>query len=103
MNNQTKTQKHVKGLAGRILTLKEYSKKINTEFLNSSTQSNEFRIDLADINTLVLRELSVLLFCKEYAEQRNGKLVLTNVSDTLNEYFELTRTEGCFTIRPASV
>ncbi len=79
-----------------LLSLKEYRHKINAAFTSSSTLENEFYIDLSGFNTLILQELSALLFCKQYTKQRNGKLILTNVSAVLNDFFELTRTDRYF-------
>jgi len=99
-NNQLKNEKE---LSGTFLSFKEYRQKINTDFTRSSVLNKEFCIDLKGKNTLVLQELSVLLFCKQYTEQLHGTLVLTNVSAILKEFFELTRTDGCFIIKSVSV
>jgi anti-anti-sigma regulatory factor len=102
-NNNIQKPVAMNGLKILALSLKEYRQKINSTFSNDPALNNELFIDLSGVNTLVLQELSSLLFYQQYAEQRNGNIVLTNVSSVLYEFFELTRTDRCFIIRPVLV
>lgn len=81
------------------LTKKEYAKLINR--MQKKESYPAFTLDLTGVFSLTADKLSMLVYCKNYAEQRGVRLILQGVSPTLYAFFELTRMNNFFVLLPS--
>lgn len=84
------------------LTKKEYAKLIS-EMQKKGDYYSVFTIDLNGILSLTADKLSMLVYCKQYADQKGVRIVLRGVSPTLAAFFELTRMHNFFATASGSL
>jgi len=84
-------------LADEPLTRKAYKHVVNTVMVDRA-EPQELHIDLSGIDTMTLKELSDLIFYMNYAQAHGVRLLLIYVSNILNQFFALTRTDSFFII-----
>lgn len=85
----------------QAMTKKEYARLIAR--MQKKEFYSVFTIDLTGILSLTADKLSLLVYCKQYAEKNGVHLVLQGVSPTLYAFFELTRMNNFFVLVPSGI